>query len=34
MSKKKVTLLVLLVAFLGFIAAVIKADGKLEIPGK
>jgi hypothetical protein len=33
MSKKKVTMIVLLVAFLGFIAAVIKAD-KLELPGK
>jgi hypothetical protein len=33
MSKKKISLIVLLVAFLAFVAAVVKAD-KLELPGK
>lgn len=33
MSKKKISLIVLLVAFLSFLAAVVKAD-KLEIPGR
>jgi hypothetical protein len=33
MSKKKVTMIVLLIAFLGFIAAVIKAD-KIELPSR